>query len=76
MKKLKEVLLTAPQPREMFFLGMTTGLLVLSLLQDWIGKETYLQLAEEHWVSGYFSVPFAIIALLYIAFRLATFPEK
>lgn len=41
---------------------------VLSLAQDLVGKETYIKLAQEHWVPGYVSVPIAIINLLLAAF--------
>lgn len=71
MRHLKKALLTPPRRSEMFFLGSTTAFAILSLIQDFIGKEVYIQLVKDHWVSGWIGVPLCILGLLYIAFRLA-----
>lgn len=71
MRHLKRALLTAPNRREMFFLGMTLAFVLLSLIQDFIGQEVYIQLVRDHWVPGAVAVPLCIIAFLYIVFRLA-----
>jgi len=54
--------------RSTFCAGMGVAFCLSSLVPDYMGKEAYLKLVEEHWVSEVFSVPFAITALVFCWF--------
>ena len=57
--------------------GMCVTFLVQSLVQDIVGQTSYVALVNASWVSGWWTVPFAIVALLgmagllFIGFRYA-----
>lgn len=54
-----------------FNAGVVVGLCCLSLLQDTIGKEAYIAIIDEHWVSGWISVPISIAIMLFCLWRLS-----
>lgn len=63
--------------------GMCATFLVQSLVQDIVGQASYVALVNASWVSGWWTVPFAIISLLgmagllFVGFRYAIpFNEK
>lgn len=47
-----------------FFGGMTAGFAVLSLIQDSIGRDAYLEWISAHWLPAYVSVPMALSFLV------------
>lgn len=47
-----------------FWIGFLSCSCLYSLAQDALGKEEYLRLIEEHWVSGVVSVPLAVLGLI------------
>ncbi len=49
--------------------GITVA--VMSLFQDVLGQERYIDLIRNHWVTGYFSVPLALLLLVGSIWRLA-----
>jgi len=60
-----------------FIYGTCATFLIQSLVQDSFGQTAYIALVNASWVSGWYSVPFAIIALLtmagllFVGFRIA-----
>lgn len=46
-----------------FWAGAATFSSVMSLVQDAMGREGYAQHVLNHWVSGWYSVPLATLAL-------------
>lgn len=57
--------------------GMGATFVVQSIVQDIVGQTSYVALVNASWVSGWYTVPFAIIALLamagllFVGFRIA-----
>lgn len=47
-----------------FFAGYLTCIAFESLRQDIMGKEKFLQWANEHWISAWITVPEAILLLI------------
>lgn len=47
-----------------FFIGNVFAASCLGLLQDFLGKEAYIEHVRNHWVSSSFSVPLFIVAIL------------
>lgn len=49
--------------------GFLVGVLIissgLSLAQDWAGQDNFLKYAQEHWVSGWFTIPLAILSIIF-----------
>lgn len=46
-----------------FICGFVTALSLFSLYQDYLGLEGSIKCLTEHWVSGYVTVPLALITL-------------
>lgn len=44
--------------------GMIVTLAVQSLCQDYLGVEEYVRRVQENWISGWITVPVAIIAMV------------
>ena len=69
---MREVLIgsmTEPRRRPTlrpFTKGMIFTFCVLSLVQDYIGQEAYIQLARDHWVAWYYSVPIALSMIAFV----------
>jgi|GEM_PF-5905696 hypothetical protein len=45
--------------------GFLIGSCVVSLIEDFVGKEAYLKYANEHWHNAWITVPLAIIIILF-----------
>lgn len=55
-----------------FWAGACMTAAIVSLVADYYGKEGYIELIRERWVSGTYSVPLAIAAFtvaLFVLFR-------
>jgi hypothetical protein len=52
-------------PKHVFFVGALFYMSVISLYQDFLGKEGYIDLIKSNWVPSYISVPIALILLVY-----------
>lgn len=46
-----------------FFCGWLSALAIMSLAQDWHGKEKYLEMIQARWHDPYYSVPIALVVL-------------
>jgi hypothetical protein len=57
--------------------GICASFLVQSIVQDVVGQASYVAMVNASWVSGWFTLPFAIMALLamagllFVGFRIA-----
>jgi hypothetical protein len=57
--------------------GMGATFIVQSIVQDIVGQQAYINLVTVSWVSGWYTVPLALIALfimaglLFVGFRIA-----
>lgn len=47
-----------------FLAGFCTALSLVSLHQDWLGRETYIASVRDNWASPMVSVPVALAILL------------
>lgn len=48
-----------------FWSGFVTCQAIYSLYQDYLGKERYLQMVNEEWLSAGITVPLALILLIF-----------
>ncbi len=48
-----------------FGAGIMLGISTFSLFQDIMGKEAYIEYLHNHWVSGWVTVPLALICFVY-----------
>jgi hypothetical protein len=48
-----------------FFAGSIFTLSVLSLVQDFMGKEAYIEHVTNNWASAWITVPLALVLLVY-----------
>ncbi len=66
-----------PRFKDGLIYGMCGTFLAQSLVQDVIGQEAYINLVTVSWVSGWYTIPLAVIGLLimagllYVGFRYA-----
>lgn len=44
--------------------GALSIIAILSLWQDYLGQEAFIQMARDHWVDAAYSVPLALFLLL------------
>jgi len=49
---------------ETFLAGVVATLGFSSLYQDILGKEAYLKMVDAGWLSGYYTVPLALLCIL------------
>lgn len=47
-----------------FYAGGLFTVCILSLLQDFIGKEQYIEMVQNYWVSAWISIPLALICIV------------
>jgi hypothetical protein len=47
-----------------WYSGFISALALVSLFQDYCGKEGYIEVVRNHWMSAYITVPLALAALL------------
>ena len=59
-----------PRFKDGFMYGVCVFVLVQSLAQDAIGQSAYIAMISSSWLSGWITVPFAIISLLLMALSL------
>jgi len=61
-----------------FFAGMICAFALESLQQDYMGKEAYIVMAQNHWISGYITVPLAIfnLFLAFVIYNSVYIPPK
>lgn len=66
---------STPESRQRVTDGLAVGsgitVAVMSLFQDVLGQERYIDLIRHQWVTGYFSVPIALLLLVGSIWRLA-----
>jgi hypothetical protein len=55
-----------------FWCGVTVSVAVTSLRQDWYGLEGYVEHLQSSWVSGWWTVPFAL-TLFVVAMGVLTY---
>lgn len=53
-----------------FFIGNIFAVACFGLLQDFLGKEAYIEHVRGHWVSSSISVPLFIVGLLVITVEM------
>lgn len=58
-----------------FWCGGIFALCILSLFQDYLGQDLYMQMVQDHWAPAWFSVPFALI-LLIVSYVMGTDKTK
>lgn len=46
-----------------FWAGFMAALSAISLSQDFLGQELYIQIAQEHWVDSWITAPIALLVL-------------
>jgi hypothetical protein len=51
--------------------GFGIAACLYSLFQDALGLEGYVALCRAHWISGTYSIPFAVVALMILVWSLA-----
>lgn len=49
--------------KKAFLFGMLFMNSVISLFQDALGKDGYIEFARTHWVSGWIAVPLALLGI-------------
>ncbi len=54
-----------------FFDGILTCVALVSLRQDLMGKDAYIEWCQRNWVSGSITIPLAIIVLLFITWKIS-----
>ena len=47
------------------FVGITLALSMYGLLQDFLGKERYIEHVQNHWIPGCISAPIEIILIIW-----------
>ena len=47
-----------------FFCGAMVALSMMSLYQDFLGKDGFVKHVQDHWISGWWTVPIALVLLL------------
>lgn len=61
---------SGPHKPSKFWLGYFAALAVTGLMQDIIGKEDYLRMARDNWVSSPITIPLELAVLVWVGYSL------
>jgi len=56
--------------KRIYWDGFFMALVILGLFQDFLGREEYINFISRYWVKGIYSVPIALVALVFLLYDL------